>query len=257
MNQAEKAEHFRSLHVGNDPVVLFNVWDAGGAHAVEQAGAKAIATGSWSVAAAHGYSDGEQIPIELVEMIASRICATTDLAVSIDFEGGYSEDPSEIALNVQRIIRAGAVGINFEDQVVGADGLYPISAQVRRIRAIRESATQLGIPLFINARTDRFLKAGADMDYTGLLDEVKERADQYADAGASGLFVPGLIDEDLIAEVCAHTSLPVNVMMMEGAPSIGRLAKAGVSRVSFGPGPYLQSMAALTAEAGKVFGPSP
>lgn len=257
MNQAEKAEHFRGLHVGNNPVVLFNIWDAGGAQAVEEAGAKAVATGSWSVAAAHGYSDGEQIPIELVEMIAGRICATTDLPVSIDFEGGYSEDPDEIALNVQRIIRAGAVGINFEDQVVGADGLYPIPAQVRRIRAIRESATQLDVPLFINARTDLFLKAGTDVDHAGLLDNAKERADQYADAGASGLFVPGLIDEDLIAEVCEHTSLPVNVMMMEGAPSIDRLAKAGVSRVSFGPGPHLQSMAALTAQARQHVGSSP
>ncbi len=246
MNQLEKANYFASLHVKHSPVVLFNIWDAGGAQAIEKAGAKAVATGSWSVAAAHGYPDGEQIPIDLVEVIAARICAATELPVSIDFEGGYSEDPDEIARNVRRIVRIGAVGINFEDQIIGSEGLYQLPAQVERIEAIRNSATGLGVPLFINARTDLFLQAGPEVDHADLIDSALERAEEYERAGASGLFLPGLIDENLIAQVCDHTRLPVNVMMMDGAPPIDRLADVGVARVSFGPSPYLDTLHALS-----------
>jgi len=256
MNQLQKAKHFADLHEKYNPLVLFNIWDAGGAQAVEKAGAKAVASGSYSVAAAHGYSDGEQIPLELVEIIVSRICSATELPVTIDFEGGYSEDPDEIALNVQRIIRAGAVAINFEDQIVGAKGIHPVSTQVQRINAVRESATQLGLPVFINARTDLFLQADSQTEHAALLDEVKERADAYEKSGASGIFLPGLIDENLISHVCEYTNLPVNVMMMEGAPPVCRLARAGVSRVSFGPAPYFESINTLSEQARKVFGSS-
>lgn len=254
MNQIEKAKHFGSLHVKGSPLVLYNIWDAGGAQAIEKVGAKAVATGSWSVAAAHGYSDGEEIPIDLVELIAGRICATTQLPVTIDFEGGYAERPDDVALNVKRIIQAGAVGINFEDQIVNGSGLHKLSEQSRRISAVRESAIELDVPLFINARTDLFLQAGTSVNHADLIESTKERADEYEKAGASGLFVPGLIDDDLIAEICEHTSLPVNVMLMDGAPSIGKLANAGVSRVSVGPSPYFQSVGALTEHAQKVLG---
>lgn len=254
MSQAKKAEYFASLHVKGDPLVLFNIWDAGGAQAVEKAGARAIATGSWSVAAAHGYKDGELIPLSLVEEIAGRICTTSQLPVTIDFEGGYAQEPDEVALNVQRIIRAGAVGINFEDQIVGGTGLYEVSVQCERIRAIRQAATRLEIPLYINARTDLFLRASADTEHEDLIGSAKERADSYEEAGASGLFVPGLIDELLIAEICEHTNLPVNVMLMEGAPSISKLAEAGVARVSVGPAPYFESMNALSEQARQLFG---
>lgn len=254
MNQIEKAKYFASCHVKGKPVVLFNIWDAGGAQAVEKAGAKAVATGSWSVAAAHGYTDGEVIPLDLVEVIAGRICASTQLPVTIDFEGGYAEKPNEVALNVQRIIRAGAVGINFEDQIVNGNGLYELPTQRKRISAIREAAIQLDVPLFINARTDLFLQAEASVDHADLIGSAKERADEYENAGASGLFFPGLIDENLIAEVCEHTNLPVNVMMMDGAPSIGKLADVGVSRVSFGPSPYFQAMNTLSEQAKAFIG---
>ena len=253
MNQIEKATQFAELHVKGSPLVLFNIWDAGGADAITKAGAKAVATGSWSVAMAHGYPDGEAIPLDLVEMIAGRICASTPLPITIDFEGGYAVEPNQVGHNVQRLIRAGAVGINFEDQVVNGDGLHEISAQCRRIKAIRDSADALEMPLFINARTDLFLKAKSGNDHAELMDSAKQRADAYAEAGASGLFVPGLVDEKLIAEICEHTSLPVNIMMKDGAPSIKQLAPLGVARVSFGPLPYIQSMNTLAEQAASFF----
>ena len=120
------------------------------------AGAKAIATSSWSVAEAQGYRDGEAIPIALAEQIIARIAATVDAPVTVDFEGGYSEDDSELADNVSRLLDLGVIGINFEDRVVKGSGLYGIDRQARRIAAIRKAAEQKGVALFINARTDLF-----------------------------------------------------------------------------------------------------
>lgn len=233
--------------------MLFNIWDAGSARAVKDAGAKAIATGSYSVAAAQGFDDGEAIPLDLVEFNTQRICSTVALPVTIDFEGGYAESPDDVAINVQRIIGAGAIGINFEDQIVNGNGLHTISAQCDRINGIREAAGKLGVPLFINSRTDLFLQAASDQSHTDLIDNAKVRATAYEKAGASGFFVPGLLDESLISELCDHTSLPVNIMMKAGAPSVVRLSELGVSRISFGPGPYADSMSKLSEQAREVF----
>src|SRR5712692_2380076 len=129
MNQTGKATRFADLHVKGAPLLLYNAWDAGSAKSIIEAGAKAIATSSWSVAEAQGYRDGEAIPVELVEQIIARITATIDVPVSVDFEGGYSEDDGELAENVSRLLELGVIGINFEDRVVKGAGLYAIDRQ--------------------------------------------------------------------------------------------------------------------------------
>jgi 2-methylisocitrate lyase-like PEP mutase family enzyme len=245
MTQADKARAFAALHVKGDPLVLYNIWDAGSAKAVAEAGATAVATGSWSVAAAQGYPDGESLPLDLLEIIVGRIAATVDVPVSVDFEGGYAAAPDDVARNVARIIAAGAIGVNFEDQIVGGDGLYDIVDQSKRIAAVRRAADDAGLPLFINARTDLFLKQKDRGCHADLVPDALSRAAAYADAGADGFFVPGLVDPDHIAAVCGAVSLPVNVMKMPEAPPIAELAGLGVSRISFGPGPYWLSVKAL------------
>lgn len=240
MSQAEKATRFAALHKQGDPVVLYNIWDAGGAKTLAKAGAEAVATGSWSVAAAHGYADGEAIPLDFVALIVERICATVDVPVTVDFEGGYATDPVELAENVRRIIHAGAIGINFEDRVVQGEGLHPISRQADRIRAVRSMAEEEGVPLFINARTDLFL--GTDPDtHEGCVTEAKEREAAYAEAGASGFFIPGLTDDALITDVVGAATLPVNVMMGGDLKSVEQVAALGVSRASFGPIPFVRA----------------
>src|SRR5262249_34458414 len=154
MNREEKAKRFARLHVKGAPLLLYNAWDAGSARSVLEAGAKAIATSSWSVAAAQGYQDGEAIPIEFVEEIVGRIAASVDAPVTVDFEGGYSADDSELADNISRLIDLGVIGINFEDRVVKGSGLYSIDRQVQRLGAIRNTAEQKRVDLFVNARTD-------------------------------------------------------------------------------------------------------
>ncbi|WP_420346407.1 isocitrate lyase/PEP mutase family protein [Pelagibius sp.] len=247
MTQAEKAEAFAELHQPGHPLVLYNIWDAGGAKTVAAAGARAVATGSWSVAAAQGYGDGQAIPLDLVLTIVSRIAATVDLPVTVDFEGAYAEAPAEAAANLSRLIGAGAIGINFEDQVVGGEGLHAPEVQAERIAALRAAADAAGVPLFINARTDLFLKEKDRSRHPALLEEAAARSAAYAGAGASGFFTPALVDPVLIKTLCDRAALPVNIMMMDGAPSLADLASLGVARVSYGPGPYVEAMAALAA----------
>ena len=243
--QKEKAELFGALHVKGDPLILFNIWDAGSARAVRDAGAKAIATGSHSVAAANGYTDGEQMPLDIALANLERIIAAVDLPVTIDFEGGYATDRGGLKENIAKVIDAGAVGFNFEDQIVGGEGLYSIEDQSARIAAIRESAERKSVPLFINARTDVFLKTYPAVHTDEQLEEVVARAKTYAEAGASGLFAPGLRDADLIKNLCEASPIPVNIMVLPDTPSNAEMAKLGVSRISYGPGPYRQMIQGL------------
>lgn len=254
MIQADKARDFAKLHVPGTPLLLYNIWDAGSAKAIAEAGAKAVATGSWSVAAAQGYGDGQAIPLDFVLRIVARIAATVDLPVTLDFEGGYAVVPEELAANVAQVITAGAVGINFEDQVVDGAGLHAPDLQCGRIHAIRQAADAAEVPLFINARTDHFLKEKDRDRHKDLMAEAQERAAAYANAGANGFFVPGLVDPDLIATLCEATDLPVNIMMMKGAPAAKDLAGLGVARISHGPGPYFEAMAGLAARFQDIAG---
>lgn len=249
MSQAQKALDFAKLHVPGQPLVLYNIWDAGGAKVLAKSGAKAVATGSWSVAAAQGYPDGQKIPMAFLLQIAGRIAETVDLPLTVDFEGCYAEAPDEVAANVTRVIETGAVGINFEDQVVGGEGLHSLEAQSERIAAARQAAEAAGVPLFINARTDLFLKEKDAGKHEGHVAEATARAAAYAEAGASSFFVPGLTAPALIRSVCEAVSLPVNCMMKEGAPSSEEMAALGVARISHGPGPYFTAMADLAKRA--------
>lgn len=245
MTQNEKAKAFNAAHIKSRPLILTNIWDAGSAKVVAEAGATALATGSWSVAAAQGYQDGEAMPLELLLSITRRITETSTLPLSVDFESGYALSANDVALNIAKIIEAGAIGINFEDGIAGSKSMHPIEFQCERIRAIRAKAEQLGLEFFINARTDVFLQSDADQ-HSVHYQEALTRAKAYSDAGASGIFIPGLVDEVLIERFCNAIALPVNIMRSPQAASEQRLAELGVSRISYGPYPYIHAMEQLT-----------
>ncbi|HEX4181716.1 MAG TPA: isocitrate lyase/phosphoenolpyruvate mutase family protein [Caulobacteraceae bacterium] len=248
-----KAEQFAALHKKGDPLVLYNIWDPGSAAVVAAAGAKAIATGSYSVATAIGFADREQTPLALVLDNCRRIAGAVDLPVTLDFEGGYALEPDALKRNIRSVIEAGAVGINFEDQVMGGEGLHDVSVQAARIAAVRAAADEASAGFFINARCDVFLQADRATHGAGHLRECLERGRAYADAGASGLFAPGLVDPDMIAELADKSPLPVNIMMMQGAPDIPTLRSLGVARASFAGGPYRLAMKALDEGARAAF----
>ena len=237
MSQTDKAKAFAALHVPGEPLILFNIWDAGSAQAVAKAGAKAIASGSASVAGAFGLQDGEDVWMEDALANAARIVASVDLPVTIDFEGGYAVDPDETARNVARLAETGAIGCNFEDQVVGGAGMHDIGLQARRIAAIRAA---VGPNFFINARTDFFLQAKPETHDGALADAAIERVKAYADAGANGYFIPGLTELTLVERIVKASPLPVNAMTWPGAPSKQEWANAGIARISYGPGPFRQ-----------------
>jgi 2-methylisocitrate lyase-like PEP mutase family enzyme len=241
---ASKFETFAALHVPGNPVILYNIWDVGSAHAVAAAGAKALATGSHPVADANGWPDGQRVPLDFALANAKRIIESVELPVTVDFEGAYSDDAEEGAANVARLKATGSVGCNFEDQVIGGEGLHPLEQQVNRIAAIRRS---VGSDFYINARTDLFLKTQTYDD--ALIDQVIERGKAFADAGASGFFVPRLGDPAQIERVVREVPLPLNVIAYPGAPDKKVWADAGVARISHGPFPHRALMATLTEMA--------
>jgi 2-methylisocitrate lyase-like PEP mutase family enzyme len=237
---ATKFERFAALHVPGNPVILYNIWDVGSAKAVVAAGAKALATGSHPVADAQGWPDGQGVPLDYALANAKRIADAVELPLTVDFESAYSVDPEESADNVAKLAATGAVGCNFEDQVIGGEGVHPLEAQVERIRAIRR---KVGENFYINARTDLVLKA-QEQD-AALLDQVIERGKAFADAGASGFFVPRLADPRQVERVVAEVPLPLNLIAFPGAPPKQDWAAAGVARISHGPFPHRALMAKL------------
>jgi len=244
---SSKFESFAALHVPGEPVVLYNIWDPGSALAVVAAGAKALATGSHPVADANGFPDGEKVPLDFALANATRIAGAVDLPLTVDFEGAYSTDPDDGGRNVARLAATGAVGCNFEDQVIGGEGVHPLALQVRRIEAIRKA---VGAAFFINARTDLFLKTTTYDD--ALVGQVIERGKAFADAGASGFFVPRLSESRQVERVVKEVPLPLNLIAFPGAPPKAEWASAGVARISHGPFPHRALMEILTVEARKA-----
>ena len=253
-HNSAKASAFAALHRPGHPLVLFNAWDPGSAKVIAGTGAEAIATGSWSVAAANGFDDAEALPINLAIDNAARVVAAVDLPVSIDFEGGYAIDPTQLGEHFAWLAKTGAVGCNFEDRIIGGEGLHRIADQAARIRAGRAA---VGPDFFINARTDIFLEGSAGTHDDAMVEAALERAHAYAEAGASGFFVPGLIDLRLLERVCSRSPLPVNFMAFPGAPDASAVAATGIARISHGPGPYRIAMAALKAAAEAVYSGDP
>lgn len=241
---------FRALHVPGDPLVLFNIWDAGTAKALAGAGAKAIATGSYGVAEAQGFKDGEDFGLEDALTNLRRILKVTDLPVTLDMETGYGDTAAEVGRSVAAARAAGAAGINMEDRMPGLDQLTPLAEQAARVGAAAASG------LFVNARCDAFRGRPKESHGPELVEAVLERARAYADAGASGLFVPFTTERACIAAICEKSPLPVNIIWTPASAGgfSGRqeLAELGVARISHGHRPWAAAMDWLAAAAKTV-----
>jgi 2-methylisocitrate lyase-like PEP mutase family enzyme len=251
----DKIAAFQELHIPGNPLVLFNIWDAGSAKAVAGAGAKAIATGSYGVAEAQGMVDGEGFPLAAALLNLERIVAITQLPVSIDMESGYGDDPVQVSRSVAAARAAGAAGINIEDRMPGDKELVPIATQAARIAAAATSG------LFINARCDVFRGRPAEEHGPALVALALERASAYADAGANGLFVPFTTSRSCIAAICEASPLPVNIIWTPAASGgfsgSEELAGLGVARISHGHRPWAAAMGWLAAAARTVFAGDP
>ncbi|MFE2755237.1 isocitrate lyase/phosphoenolpyruvate mutase family protein [Actinosynnema sp. NPDC059335] len=231
-NNKPKADLLRELHA-DGVLVLPNAWDAGSAALIARAGAKAIATTSGGVSWALGRPDGQALSRdEMVEQVR-LVAAAVDVPVTADVEGGYGHAPEDVAATVEAVVAAGAVGVNIEDSKGFGVPLFTVEEQSARLRAAREAAERAGLPeLVVNIRTDVFLFQVGEPE--GRLDDVLTRAAAYAEAGADSLFVPGLVDLDVLKRLVEGSPLPVNVMAGPGAPSVAEFEAVGVRRVSLG-----------------------
>lgn len=230
--QVERAKEFGALHRRGEPLLLANAWDVASAVTIVTAGAKAVATTSAGVAWSLGVADGADLGAERSAAVVERIVRAVAVPVSADIEGGYGSEPEAVAATTAAVTRAGAVGVNIEDRApAGELRLFEPAEQAERLAAARTAADELGIPLWINARTDVFLAGIGPAE--GRLEATLERAAAYARAGADSIFVPGLVDLDAIATLAAGP-LPLAVMVWAGAPTVSELAGAGAVRISLG-----------------------
>jgi len=236
MSLRDKAELLRSLHVPGRPLVLANVWDAGSAVVAARAGAPALATTSAGVAWSVGAADGDRIDREAALAAVARIAAAVDVPLSADVENGFGADAAGVADTVRGVLDAGAVGINLEDSIwhrAPGDGpLRAVAESAERVAAARAAADERGVPLYLNARTDVYLRLREEP--AALLEQALERAAAYLAAGASGVFVPGVTDLETVAALTKGIDGPVNILAGPGAPPVAELAAAGVARVSLG-----------------------
>jgi 2-methylisocitrate lyase-like PEP mutase family enzyme len=237
MDQKTKAEAFGALHRGAEILILPNAWDAASAAVMADAGAKAVATSSAAVAWSHGYPDGDALPLPLLLATISAVARVVSVPVTADIEGGYTDDLGRLGETIKAVIGAGAVGINLED------GRRDPDLHARKVEAARKAADATGVPLFINARTDVYLQGLAEghAAYT----ETVQRAERYRSAGASGIFVPGPSDDDLIGRLAEAIKLPLNIMLLPSLASAARLQALGVRRVSSATAPFRAAYATV------------
>lgn len=226
----DRARAFRRLHEPGRILALPNAWDAGSARLIEAAGASAIATTSAGLAWSRGYPDGNVLPTRLLAPAVAEITRVISVPLSVDVEAGYSDEPSAVAETVRAVMDAGAVGINLEDGAGSPDLLCA------KIQAVRNAVQRSGVPLFVNARCDVYLRSLAFGSEA--VAESLSRARRYRDAGADGFFLPGLADVAAIREIVptldAFGGMPLNLLVVPGLPSLPELVSLGVRRVSAG-----------------------
>jgi len=236
-SQRDRTAEFRALHGRGNLLVLPNAWDEGSARLIEDCGATAIATSSAAFAWAHGYPDGEALPVATFLPAVAEILRVVKVPVSVDSEAGFSADPEGAAQFVSKLIDMGVCGINLED------GKSPPSLLAAKIDAIKKEAARKGADIFINARADVYLRKLAAPEM--MLGEIIARGKLYAKAGADSFFAPAVIDTKDMRAIADAVDLPLNILVWPGLAPIAALKAAGVRRVSAGSGTSRASNGAL------------
>ena len=210
---------FADLHRPGRPFVLPNAWDVASARLLAREGFPAVGTTSLGVAAAHGLTDASRSGGEATARLARDLVgACLGRYLTVDIEDGFSDDPAAVA---EFVAGLGVDGVNIEDSTRGQ--LIDPEAAARKITAVKEAAPAV----FVNARTDVHWLGGTD------LDDTLTRLAAYAEAGADGVFAPGLADPGAIEAVAVEIALPLNVLATP-ALDLRRLGELGVARVSTG-----------------------
>ncbi|MFE1027353.1 isocitrate lyase/phosphoenolpyruvate mutase family protein [Streptomyces sp. NPDC058818] len=230
---------FADLHRAGEPLLLPCAWDHASAFALAAQGFRAVGTTSLGVAAAGGLPDGASATRDETLRLALAL-GSGPFLLSVDAEDGFSDDPDEVGEFARQLAAVGAVGVNLEDT------LGPAGRHAAKIAAVRSAAPGL----FVNARTDTYWLGDLDGDGESRVAETMRRLDAYREAGADGVFVPGLTDPGRIAALVAHFDVPLNILYSPTGPALPHLADLGVGRVSLGSLLYRRALgAALEAAA--------
>ncbi len=250
--QAQKAALLKKLHHGPKILVMANAWDVISARIVEEIGFPAVATTSAGIAAALGYPDGQRVSRDEMLDVVSRIAGAVQVPVTADMEAGYGTTPEEMAETARALIEAGAVGLNLED-ISGDDesSQVELGLQQDKIIAIREASDAAGVPLVINARTDIYLMPIGPQETR--FERTVERFHAYAKAGADCVFAPAVRDSETIAKLVKAVEVPMNTLLMPGAPNLNELEKLGVARASIGSGLMRASLGRARSVAKAMF----
>ncbi len=244
------ASVFAALHTAPGPFLLPNAWDVASALLLADGGFPAIGTTSLGITAAAGLPDGAGAGRNLTVGLAGALAARLPVPLTVDLEGGYSDDPADVAALAAQLHALGVAGVNLEDG--RPDGqLRPVAEHAAIISAVTAAAPGL----FVNARTDTYwLNVRPDNDRPR---DTIHRLLAYRDAGASGVFTPGLTDLHVIEDVATRIALPLNVLWQPHA-NLAHLRSAGVARISTGSVLYRHALAAaLRAAAAAGIGNQP
>ena len=251
MSQAAKAQQLLSLHNNGKLLILPNVWNPIGARMLQAKGYPAVATASAAISESLGYSDGEQLKLDTMLDMVTRIVRSVDLPVTADFEAGYADTIEDLQENISRLLDTGAVGINFEDSFDDSAHLRPIPTQVERIKAVREVAERRGVHLVINARADSFFAEGFSSDEERI-EDVVTRLNAYTQAGAECVYPVGRGDKETLTILRKRLTAPINVLATAKTASLNELQALGINRVSFGPYIFRSLLAKMSAEQDEI-----
>ncbi len=246
MSQAAKAQQLLSLHNNGKLLILPNVWNPIGARMLQAKGYPAVATASAAISESLGYSDGEQLKLDTMLDMVTRIVRSVDLPVTADFEAGYADTIEDLQENISRLLDTGAVGINFEDSFDDSAHLRPIPTQVERIKAVREVAERRGVHLVINARADSFFAEGFSSNEERI-EDVVTRLNAYTQAGADCVYPVGRGDKETLTILRKRLTAPINVLATAKTASLNELQALGINRVSFGPYIFRSLLAKMSA----------
>ncbi|MEO6221130.1 MAG: isocitrate lyase/phosphoenolpyruvate mutase family protein [Ginsengibacter sp.] len=235
-SQKSKADLFRDLHNNGKMLVLPNIWDPLGAALLEELAYPAIATASASIAFVNGYDDGENIPFTDLLILLKKITSNVQIPVTADIESGFADTNADLQKNIELLIETGIVGINIEDTDKKNNKLFPIEIQCERINLIKRVAVEMGIPLFINARTDVYINTKDFINEEEKFNETVHRGKAYMKAGADCFFPVLMTQQASIQNLISELICPINIITIAGVPDLKILNEMGVARVSLGPG---------------------
>ena len=233
--QQEKAKQFYNLHHSGKLLILPNIWECLGANLLESLLYPAIATASASVAFTNGYDDGQRISFDSVLALLKKIVSSVSIPVSADIESGFAENDLQLEENTKQLLATGIVGINIEDTDKETNSILPVETQCEKIKLIKKVSQAVGVPLFVNARADVYLR-GKDFDTPeSKFEEALKRGRAYKAAGADCFYPIGMTRQEDIKRMVKQLQMPVNVITIPGIPELNVLNEIGVARVSLGP----------------------